>query len=839
MIGSRFIRNAGFMLSARLMWRDLRSAELKLLMTSLVLAVAMVMAIAGFTERLQGAITDKSSEFIAADRVLKSSYAVPKEWLKQADAMGIERSKTLSFSSMLFANDELQLASVKAVGSLYPLKGSVTISASTDKSEQVVTHGPKLGDIWLDERLRQALDITVGDEIELGDKTLRFAAVLVTDPDSGSDFSAFNPKAMMNLADVEATGVVQPGSRVTYRYQLMGDSAELERYYQWLKPKLSEHQQWQDAKSSSASMGMAIERAESFLLLGGSIGVLLAGIAVALTAFQYTERHQHYVALLKTMGAGRGQINKLYLQQMAFIYLLSLGLGLLLGFSLQSVFSYATQHYFSISLPALGIKPILLAAITGLVCMLAYALPPILALHRVLPVAILNGHGQDIVSVRKQVYILGVIAFVGLMYLYSGHLALSLGVLSGILVVSIILLVLATGLLNITRPIGSQAQGPLKLALSHLHRNGLSSVVMILIFAFSLMLLLVLLTTRLHLISDWQQQVPKNAPNHFLLNIAKDDRDKVVDFFEQRQSELSDLFPMVRGRLTHLNGVDITEVATTQERTQAGVNRELSLTYSANLPDGNSLTAGQWWSELKNDNDLVKVSVEQKMAQRLGIKIGDVALFSIGGLELKAKITSVRKLRWDNLKPNFYFIFEPGALEGFNATYLASVYIPEEQLKSLNTFSKDFSGISIIDIRAITKQVQGIVSQVSMAVEFVSALIISTAILVMIATVMASVPTRLKEYSLLRALGANKRLILGSVWWEFGFIGLTAGILAAFGAELVVYCLQRFVLSMEPSLHITIWVIGPLLGILIVSLAGYLSCRKVVNVSPNQVIRIN
>lgn len=830
---------SGFMLSARLMWRDLRSAELKLLMTSLILAVAMVMAIAGFTERLQAAITDKSSEFIAADRVLKSTYKVPTSWLEKADHLGIKRSNTLSFSSMLYVNDELKLASVKAVGGGYPLKGSVSVKESTGQPEKQLSRGPKPGDIWLDERLHQSLGLELGDKVELGDNALRFTAILVNDPDSGSDFSAFNPKAMMHLQDVEATGVVQPGSRVTYRYQLMGDAETLQSYHKWLKPKLSEHHQWQDAKSSATSVGLAIERAEAFLLLGGSVGVLLAGIAVALTAFQYTERHQHYVALLKTMGAGRRQINRLYLQQMSMVYALSLSLGLLLGFMLQSIFSYTTQYYFAIELPPLGFKPIALSVITGLVCVVAYALPPILALHRVLPMAILSGQGQSTVSGRRQVYILGVIAFVVLMYLYSGHLALSLGVLSGIVAVSLVLMVLATGLLKITRPIGVQAQGPLKLALSHLHRNGLSSAVMILIFAFSLMLLLVLLTTRLHLISDWQQQMPKNSPNHFLLNITKEDRTNVVDFFMQRDSQLSDLYPMVRGRLTQVNDVDITEIASVQERTRAGVNRELNLSYATDIPQGNSLVAGQWWLDNKADTQLPRVSVEQKMAKRLGIVIGDELLFSIGGLELRAKVSSVRKLRWDSLQPNFYFVFEPESLSNFSATYIASVYIPPEQLKSLNVFSQQFSNTNILDIRAITKQVQGIVNQVSMAVEFVSALIISAAILVMIATVMASVPTRLKEYSLLRALGANRGLILGSVWWEFGFIGLTAGVLAAFGAELVVFCLQRFVLSMEPSLHLTIWLIGPVLGVVIVSLAGYLSCRKVVNVSPNQVIRTN
>jgi putative ABC transport system permease protein len=845
------------MLTWRFLLRDWRSGELRLLAVSLMLAIAMVVAIASFSERLQKAIGDQSSQFIAADRVLVSPYPVDPSWLERARQAGLATAQTISFQTMLFANDHLELASIKAVSQAYPLKGEVRIQALMDGTTISALAAPQGSEAWLDSRLFTLLDIKLGDSLEIGDSVFTASAILVAEPDSASGFSALSPKVMISDEKLESMGVIQPGSRVNYRYLFAGDAELLDSYRQWLTALLSSNQRWQSVKSGSSSVAQAIRRAEVFLLLGGAIAVLLAGVAVALTAHQYSGRHRQYVAIMKALGARRSQIDRLYTGQLALLFVAAALVGGLLGTGLQVVFSALAARMFAMDLPSSGPWPLALGAITGLVCLIAYALPPLWRLHTVTPLTVLRLSTADMPTVLPQgggvsllrkliyylrssmTYLLGGAGIFLLMVLYSGSVKLSLGLLLGLVLIACVLGVAAFVLIRFTRSVGMQAKGSLRLALANIQRRIWSNSAQVLIFSFALMLLLLLVTTRTSLIDDWQQQIPDKAPNHFLINISKAQTLELEAYFKAEDIHFAGLYPMVRGRLSDINGVDIKLLVDESMRSRAGVNRELNLSWSVDLPKDNRLTAGLWWPDLPAAADLPGVSLEAVMAERLGIEVGDQLRLVIGGLPLEARVTSLRSLRWDRMTPNFYMLFEPDALLDYSATYITSIYVPAEKQSLLTGLSRQFPSITILDTRAIIGQVRQIVGQVSAAIEVVSVMIVVAATLVILAAVLASSKTRIHEYTLLRTLGASRGLIIGSIWLEFLVLGAMAGLLAAMGAELAVYSLQTQVFQLDARLHWELWFGGPILGAVIIASMAYLACRKVVLVPPSEIMRMN
>ncbi len=820
----------------RLAWRDWRGGELGLLVIALMVAVGTVTAVSLFVDRLHQALLDESSTFLAADRYIGGSQEIPPEFREAALDRGLEIADTMSFPSMVFAGDDRnQLVSVKAVAAGYPLRGVLRITDEPFSPGVPTTELPPIGEVWMDSRLFPALDVALGDVIEVGLATLTVSRVLTNEPDRGGSMYDLGPRLLMRIEDVPATEVVQPGSRISYRLLLRGDDAALEDLKDALP--LRPNYWWRGIRESSPSIGSALGRAESFLLLGGLLGVLLAGVAVALSAHRYAQRHYDHVGVLKTLGATPRQILTGYLLLLSVIGSVAVGLGLLVGGAEHLAIVMVLQTLIPVELPMPSARPWLLGAITGLICALAFALPPLLHLKNISPMRVIRRDLGSAPPSQIASYAAAIVGSLALLVWYSGSLMLTAWTLIGTLGALLLFGVLANLLLRGGRVVGMQAGSGWRLALAGLQRRRRENTAQILIFGLAIMLLLILLLLRTALLDEWRQQVPENAPNHFALNIAPDDVDALGAMLDGNAQERGGLFPMVRGRIVEVNGID-GKVWEEEHRPSGGEGPRLrsgrNLTWAADVPGDNSVVAGDWWSAQDNRS---LVSLEDDYAEDLGLGIGDVLTFDIAGERITAEVSNLRRLDWESMRPNFFIIFSPGALKDFPATYMTSFFLRPDQKLFLNELLATFPTITVIEVDALIAQVKSIIDRVTQAVELVLGLVLAAGGLVLIASIQASRDARMSEHALIRTLGGTRKLITGSLAVEFATLGTFAGLVAVVGAELTVAILETQVFELTVSLHPWLWLVGPMIGALLILLVGMLGTRSLVSSPPIMVLR--
>ncbi len=827
-----------FAMVLRLAWRDWRGGELGLLVVALMVAVGTVTAVSLFVDRLHQALLAESSTFLAADRYIGGSQAVPEAFREAARARGIEMADTMSFPSMVFAGDDRnQLVSVKAVSLGYPLRGVLRVTDEPFARGEPTSELPPTGEVWMDSRLFPALGVSLGDEIEVGLATLTVSRVLTTEPDRGGSMYDLGPRLLMRMEDVPATEVVQPGSRISYRLLLRGDDGPLEDLKDELKLKEDPNFWWRGIRESSPSIGSALGRAESFLLLGGLLGVLLAGVAVALSAHRYARRHYDHVGVLKTLGATPSQILYGYLLLLTVVGIVAVGLGLLAGTGVHLAIVLVLKSLIPIELPAPSLRPYALGAFTGFICALTFALPPLLHLKNISPMRVIRRDIGAAPPSQLLSYGAAVLGSLALLIWYSGSLTLTLWTLLGTLSALVLFGVLADLMLRGGRVVGMQAGSGWRLALAGLQRRRRENTAQILIFGLAIMLLLILLLLRTALLDEWRAQVPEDAPNHFALNIAPEDVDEIGRMLDANAREQGGLYPMIRGRTVEVNGIDA-KTWEEQNRPEYGDGPRLrsgrNLTWSAELPSDNEIVDGEWWSA---EDTRALVSLEDDYADDLGLSIGDVMTFDIAGQRLSAEVSNLRRLDWESMRPNFFIIFSPGALEGLPATYMTSFYLEPTQKRFLNELLAQFPTITVIEVDALIAQVTSIIDRVTQAVELVLGLVLASGCLVLVASIQASRDARMSEHALVRTLGGTRQLITGSLAVEFLALGLFAGAVAVVGAEVTVAILETQVFELTASVHPWLWLVGPLLGATLIFVVGMLGTRSLISSPPITVLR--
>ncbi|WP_347330301.1 ABC transporter permease [Marinimicrobium locisalis] len=818
------------MLSARLLWRNWRSGEVRLLSVALVMAVMVVSAIAIFTDRLDATLVQQSNNLLGADRVVRGSDPHHSNWENEAASRDLQQSRLVEFSSMVYKGDAMHLASIKAVDEGYPLRGVVETTAKpwTAEPPQVAEGIPAPGEAWVDARLLPLLDIELGDTFGVGDYQLTASRVMVRQPDGASSIFMTGGRVLMNIADLEKTGVVQPGSRVSYQWLLAASRpAELENFMGWLEPRLSEHYRVVDIESSQQRLAQTLDRGKQFLLLAAVVGVLLAGVAIGLAARQFADRHVDQVALMKSLGAGAGRIRRLYFGQLIILSAVASVFGVFLGEGFQQLVAYGLASFFELTLAPPGWLAYMLSLFSGLVCLMFFALPALWFLPGVPPLKILRRElSVDRVQVWTQV-VLALLAVTLLVVLFSRDWKLALSVVAALLVVVVSTSVLGLALLQLSRRLTTGASSVWRLAVANLQRRRGHSLVQMVIFSIAIMLLITLTVVRTSLVEDWRLQLPEEAPNHFLVNVAPDEVEGVQTLLDSNQVDRQPLYPMVRGRLTHIND---------EEKSRDRLNREANLTWSGTLGEDNKIVAGQWWDQWQGD-ELPGVSVEEELAEELGIELGDRLRFSIGGLTEEAEVASFRSLDWQSMNPNFFFIFEPGALADYSATYITSAYIPSEQKPLVNELMREHPTILLIELDRVFEQIRTVITQVTKGIQLVLVLTVVGGALVLLAAVTTSLDARKQEAGLLRALGSPRRLVVGSVWAEFSILGGLSGVVAVIGSEALLLSLQHFVLEIPIRPHYLFWVLGPVLGAVFVGLLGAVSCRGAVTTPPAVVLR--
>lgn len=821
-------------LAGRQLLRDARSGELRVLFFALLIAVASSTAIGYFGARLNEGMSLRATEFLGADLILRGSAPAEPEQIEAGTGRGLQHAQVVEFSSVIASDAGIQLASVKAAGNGYPLRGQLKSSAAP-YGEETVSAGPGPGEVWAESRLLVALDLKVGDEIEVGAKKLRLTRVLTYLPDEAGDFYSLTPHVLMHLDDLPATRVVQPGSRVRYIEQWNGPSDALASYRQATEPGLAAHQRFDDARDGSRRVGGALDRAERYLNLASLAAVLLAGVAVALSAARFASRRFDASALLRCLGLSRRQALSLFGLQLAILGLVASFAGALLGWLAQQTLFHLLQGLLPAQIPAGGITPALAGIATGLVALAGFALPPLAALGRVPPLRVLRRDMLPVPASSWLVYGTALLALGLIMWRLSLDLTLTLALLGGGLVTALLLGGLMLLGLQSLRRLLARAALPWRLGLGQLLRRPLAAAGQSLAFGLILLAMALIALLRGELLDNWQEQLPADAPNHFALNILPAERDAFAERLAQLSPHPAPLYPVVPGRLTQVNGEPVRQYVTEDSRGERAVRRDLSLTWSADLPDGNTLTAGKWWTA-GEQRELPGVSIEDELAQSLHIKLGDRLTFNVGGVDRDAVVSNLRTVDWNNFQPNFFMIFEPGTLKDLPVTYLTSFYLPPQHEQQLVELSRAFPSVSLLQVEAILNQLRSILAQVTMAIEFVLLFVLAAGLAVLFAGLQSTLDERIHQGALLRALGAERRLLVQARRAEFGLLGAGSGLLAALGCELVSFLIYRYAFQIAWQPHPWLLLL-PLIGALLVGFAGVLGTRRALNASPLTVLR--
>ena len=815
-----------------LLLRDWRGGELGILLAALVLAVAVVVGISAFVGSLQSALISESLRFLAADAAVSSSRGLPPAWRAHAGQLNLRSSETLAFPSMAFTDDDtLYLTSVKAVSDGYPLKGELRISETPYGESAATSEIPAPGEAWLAPRLFALLEVEIGDRVWVGDQPLRITGAVRAEPDATAASFGYGPRLMMNLADIPATGVVQPGSRVTWRLLVSGDSSALASFKTWVKPQLTQGQRLLGIEESQPSINRTLDRAQGFLLLAGSLGVVLAAAAIALAARRFSERHTDAVAIMKSLGANRRMIGRLYRNSLLILGVLAGALGCLLGWLIQGFFFRVFGDEFGIEPGSIGLEPFLIGSATALVCLVFFAWPPLARLAQVPPLRVLRRETDAAGAQRYWDYLLGAGSVAGLMWWYSGDWLLSGSVILGLSLTVGLGFIAAHLLLRGSRVVGSAAGSVWRLAVAGLQRRGVANALQMVIFAIAIMLMLVLVMVRTALIDQWQAQLPEGTPNHFLINIAPEERADLERFFLSVAIEPQIQYPMTRGRVMAVNGEPLAERDNIgSERRQ----REANFTHADSLPAANEIIAGAWWEA---DTEASLVSVEEGFAARIGADVGDVLRVRIAAEEFEATVVNIRESDWQSMKPNFFMIFPRHTLAPYPKVYLTSFYLPASQKSTLNTLIRAFPTVTIIELDIVIAEIRSIVARVGQAIELVLAVILLAGALVLVAGVQASVDVRLRESALLRAIGAGRGLLLGALSLEFAILGGLAGVLASAGSEIAAWALQTQALDLSYQASPELWPLGVAAGGVMIAGLGVLSCRRAVTAPPLVVLR--
>lgn len=832
--------------SLRLLNHELRKGELTIVFLAIVLAVATVFSLTGFSEQVKQALTSNSVNTLAADRVLRTSTEILPEIKEESEKLGFGFAQKVLLSSMVFAGDKMQLSDLDAVSNTYPLRGELLVSTENDNSDVKSVNAPLKGTVWVEPSFLGRMEVLLGDTIDIGVASFVIAGVTSNIPDQGFGSFFSNPTIIMNITDLPKTELIQPGSRVFYKYLFSGQIDDLIDFDEWIKPQLNESQYWIDVKSSQNRLGKTLDAAEKFLSLASMLGIVLAAIAVAVASRRYGQRHQPTVAVFKALGASNKHIRKVYTLHWSLLCFISILTGLFVGYGLLQLGIMGIESYLALDSNTLTIRPISVAIVTGLICAVAFAIHPISKLIETSPIAVIKGNEQSNTTKLNFYHAIPLVALFTLLYIFSNDLVMSVALLFGGILVSLILFVFGRFIMGLGRSVGSKAGKSWHLALANLKRRATENSVQLVSFTIAIKLLLLITVMKSSILSEWQQQMPEGTPNHYLVNITNDEVKPIADFAKNNNIPTEGFFQVYRGRLSAINGEPTVKINDTPKdhsaeesdeekpRGRRGMGRELSLTWQEDIKPLTKIVEGEWW-ELSDNTP--QVSIEEGVAERLDIKMGDKLTFTIGSDEFTVPVTSVREVNWQSRQLNFFMIFNKATLADLPTTSISAWKVSNENKNSVYEFLSNYPSVSILDIDAIMKLVTAMIDQMSIAIELILILVVLAGSLVLIAQVQASMEERERELAILRTLGAKGSLLRNSILFEFVALGAISGLMASIAMEIAVFFLQTQVFEMSFSLHLEFWLIGIVSGAAFVGLVGMLSCWRLLNLSSVTLIR--
>lgn len=832
-------------LAMRSLKRDLRAADVRALFIALVLAVAASTMIAFFLDRLERGLERQAGQMLGGDLVLEQRDPFSAELRERLESAGFVLSDQVDLVSMISRDGRFQPASLKAVDEVYPHYG-VSYVDFGNGTEQIAS-GPPPGEAWADPRLMELVEIELGDPVQVGQTELIVTGIIEREADQSGGFGNFNPRLMMSTADVEATGLVQEGSRIEFEILAAGPPEALDQVQGLLAELRRDGVEVRDVRVDRPQLGNALQRAESYLGLAGLAAVLLAGVAVAMSTRRYVERHLDTAALLRCFGASQRQLVTIFTLQLLGLALVAAAIGALLGLLGQAVLIWLLVSFLPMTLPPPGLMPLGLGVFTALAVLVGFAGPTLLRIKQVSALKVLRRELDPLPPSAWLVVGVASVVFGGLLWLYSGSLPLAIGLLiGGALLLGVLWMIsalLLSGLLRLVQRYSGRSEWSqaLRLGGRQLARRRQAGLGQLLAFSVTFFAMAMIVLVRGDLLSTWQDQLPENTPNYFAINIQPSERDPFEAAVSPRVETQSTLYPMVRGRVIAINDQPPRDAVPPDARGDNSLRRELNLTWQSDVPEGNEVVAGEWFSSAQTEGDAsqnwmsavdatpqsapVPISVEDGLAERLGLGIGDEMTFSVGSDEITTQITSLRSLNWDSFQPNFFVIFPPGVLEQFGHSYITAFHLPEAEQGLIRELITDFPGVSLLNVDAILGQVRDVLAQVTRAVELVLALVLLAGISVLYAALTASLPVRAHESGLLRVFGAGSRMISRVQGAEYALLGFASGLMGAVLAELTSAVLYIYLLDLTPRLHLGLWVFLPIGGALLIGIIGHALSR--------------
>lgn len=812
--------------------RDWHAGEIQLIAVAIVIAIASLTTVNFFTDRVSRATESQATELLAADLVLLSSTSLDEDILQRARDIGLANSSTISFRSMVVNEGQFQMAEVKAVDEVYPIRGTLRTSQALFGEEKNSTTVPATGEVWPDARLLQLLGLKPGDTIKLGNASFTIGRILAYEPDRGGDVFNIAPRLLMNISDVDATGLILPGSRVQYRLLLGGEEPDISSFR--LEMEKQDGLRVQGIRDARPELRTALERAEQFLGLAVLVSIALAGLAVAMSSQRYASRHFDTCAIMRCLGAEQKTISRIFLLQLILLSVISGSLGVLTGYLAQHGLSLLMSGLTSAELPPPSFKPVFDGMLASIITACGFAMPQLLRLRQVSPLRVLRRDLSPLSPGGFVSYGAAILALAALTPWQAGNMQLTLYTFAGLIATTVLLLFFARLLIHILNKLRSRVGVAWRYGFSNVARRSSLSSAQILAIGLGVMVMLLLTLIRTDLLESWRDKLPDGTPNYFLINIQPDKVEELKSFLGQHTDLSNKIYPMIRGRLVAVNSRSVGPDDYEDARAKRLVSREFNLSFAEKMQAENRLHSGPWWDGTETDS---LFSVEQDIAATLGIKLGDTLTYNIGGEEISGKVKNLRWVEWDSFNVNFFVIANPGIINDFPATYITSFYLPSDKRLLLSQLLQTFPSVTIFDIDALLTQVRVIMEQVINTIEFVFIFTLLAGIVVLLAAIQTTHAERNYEAGLLSSMGASRQQILASLSAEFLTLGLIAGILAAFAATLVELALAEFVFKIDIAINPWVWLIAPIVCTVIIVAGGLIGTRAALKEPPMQVLR--
>ncbi len=827
--------------SLRMSARDWRAGELRFLLIALIVAVAALSSVGFFVDRMRNGLARDAHQLLGADLVISADQPMDPAWRNDAGRLGLATAETLVFPSMAIAGTgeqaRSQLASVKAVTEAYPLRGNLRVALQADATGVVTRETPAVGTVWVDANLLNGLDLAIGQPLKLGDKIFTIAKILAVEPDRGASFMNFAPRVMLAMADVSATNLIQFGSRVSYRLLAAGPPAAVATFQAGVEARITAGNvkgvRLESLESGRPEMRATLDRAEQFLSLVGLLSAMLAAVAVAMAARRFMLRHVDACAMLRCLGLTQAQVTVMYLLEFLIVGLAGSLVGVMIGYAAHFVLLQWLGSLVSNDLPAASLVPALQGMATGLVLLVGFAIAPVLQLADVPHNRVLRREQTPPKPRTMLTYGLGLCSFVGLLLWQAGNLKLGLLTAGGFIGGLAVFALVSWGGLRALRQLrGLFDHASWRFAVTALQRRPSATMVQVVALALGLMALLLLTVIRGDLVAGWRQATPPDAPNRFVLNIQNDQQTSLTALLRANAVVAPTLYPMIRGRLVQINRQPVTATSYADDRARRLVEREFNLSTMMVMPPQNQIVAGRWL-----DNSRPEASVEEGLAKTLGLKLGDELSFDIGGQQVSAPVTSLRKLEWGSMRVNFFVILNPAIMQDMPQTWITAFHLPDGHPRLANRLAQDYPNLTVVDIGSVLKQIQDVIDQVVVAVEFLFLFTLASGVLVLYAALAASQDERMREAALLRALGATRGQLSRAQWIEFALVGGLAGALAATGAAAIGWALAKFIFNFDWVFDPLVWLAGLAVGIACAFIGGWIGLRNVLNQPPLQTLR--